>query len=204
LNSLERAVVHDQFAQGADNLIVFFGFANPRKGIANLFEIIDPRLNSLVLACELEPSNPYHRMLLDRINSEPWRGKVVVTGFLPPEEVGRILAAADAVALPFPDGGGEWSTSTHAAIAQGTFVLVTSHDKQGYDAAENVFYARPGNYEEMREAMRLYAGQRVEPRTTLSCQWDKIADAHMTLYRDILVPARSERNSYAKSCTISL
>ena len=188
LSSLERSVVHDEFAHGTDNLIVFFGFANPRKGIENIFDIVDPRSNSLVLVCELEPSNPYHRMLLDQINSEPWRGKVTVTGYLPREDVGRILAAADAVILPFPDGGGGWSTSTHAAVAQGTFVLVTSHDRHGYDAEENVYYARPGNYKEMRDAMRLYAGQRVERRTTLSCQWDKIADAHMTLYRDILAP----------------
>jgi glycosyltransferase involved in cell wall biosynthesis len=189
----ERALVRGRFTLGADKLVAFFGFANSRKGVEDIFKIVDPKSNFLVLVCELDSSDSYHRLLLDQINSEPWRGKVMVTGFLPPEEVGCILAAADAVVLPFPNGGGGWSTSTSAAVAQGTFVLVTSNSKYGYDPEENIYYAHPRNYEEMREAMELYTGRRVMPKTMLSDQWDKIADAHVVLYREVLVVSRSKK-----------
>ena len=194
LNGLERSLVHNQLAPGMNRIVAFFGFANPRKGLENIFEIIDPETNLLVLICELDSSNSYHRRLLARINSKPWRGNVVVTGYLPPEKVGRILAAADAVALPFPDGGGVWSTSAHAAVAQGTFVLVTSHTRNGYDPTENVYYAHPGDHDEMRAAMRTYNGRRVNPKVAVSDQWDKIAEAHVSLYRDSLLHADSNMN----------
>jgi hypothetical protein len=66
-----------------------------------------------------------------------------VTGFLAPEQAGRLLAAADAAVFPFLDGGGEWNSSIHGAAAQGTFVLATSMNKRGYDAAKNIYYAAP-------------------------------------------------------------
>ena len=109
----------------------------PAKQLEQLFEIADPSCDHLVLICDLNPDDAYHRTILDRVNQEPWLGKVTITGFLPADRVGRILAAADAVVLPFRDGGGIWNTSIHAAVTQGTFVLTTSRELQGYHAAEN-------------------------------------------------------------------
>lgn len=45
----------------------------------------------------MDTKDPYHKMLLERMTSEPWVEKVFVTGFLSDEDVVRILAAADAV-----------------------------------------------------------------------------------------------------------
>ena len=187
LTDTTRAVVRRSIAPSATNFVAFFGFANARKGVETLFEILDPNASFLVLMCDLDARDNYHRRLLDTINSDRWRGRVAVTGFLPPLDAGRLLAAVDAVALPFPGGGGTWSTSAHAAIAQGTFLLATSHSRHGYNPEENAYYARPGDIADMRSALRTYMGYRIDPGNTQSRQWTNIADAHVALYREILV-----------------
>ena len=86
-----------------------------------------------------------------------WDGKVTFTGFLSHREAAALLAVADAVILPFRAGGGEWNTTIHAAVLQGTFVLTTSSTERGYDETHNVYYAEPDNLTEMRSALDTYA-----------------------------------------------
>ena len=192
LSDQERSSVRAKHAPAGAHLVAFFGFPSPGKGMETLFEIVDPRSSCLVLICDLSSADPmhrtfhtYHEQLLDRIDSEPWAGRVAVTGFLPSEEVGRILAAADAVVFPFRDGGGIWNTSTHAARLQGTFVLVTARERHGYDAAENVYYAVPGDVAEMRRAVASYMGCR-KTDDVPDAGWESIAEAHMQCYSNAL------------------
>lgn len=191
LNEEERSIIRARFAPTADHLIAYFGFAHPRKGVETLFDIADHRSSSLVLICDLSPADPmhkefnmYHKMLLDRIHSEPWSGRVTVTGFLPPNEVSRILAAADAVAFPFVEGNETWYVSSRAAMLQGTFVLVTDRERHGYDPTENVYYAFPGDVADMRRALNLYIGRR-NTKGVQHTDWDFIADAHIRHYSDV-------------------
>ena len=192
LTARQRADIRARFAPAAEHLIAYFGFAFPRKGIETIFEIADPRSSSIALICDLGSASPahkpfqgYHKLLLDRIHSEPWAGRVTVTGFLPSEEVGRILAAADAAVFPFRDSGGIWNTSIHAAMLQGTFVLTTTREKHGYDPAENVYYALPDDVADMRRALNLYIGRRKTPNAGYA-DWDSIADAHIRHYSGVL------------------
>ena len=186
-----RTAIKRQFCGEAKRLVAFFGFANPRKGLDRLFDVVDPSECCLVLICDLDPSDAYQRKVLERMTSEPWAGNAHATGFLPAERVARLLSAADAVALPFPDGGGVWSTSAQAAMVQGTFVLVTSRERRGYDAAENVYYADPADVSEMRSALRARAGTRVIVNDTVRSLWDSIADAHMQVYRSQISQGRN-------------
>lgn len=121
------------------------------------------------------------------MEQEEWAGKVTVTGFLPAEDVGRILAMADAVALPFRNGGGRWNTSVHSAMVQGTFVLTTSYEQHGYFPSENIYYSRPGDVADMRQGLRLYLGHRNnEAAMAQYMTWESIADRHKTLYQSLL------------------
>ena len=105
------------------------------------------------------------------------------SGFLPAEEVGRALAAADAIVLPFRGGGGPWNTTLQAARLQTTFVLTTASPASGYDAGDHLFWADPHDLEAMRRALQDYAGIRAAaPRQGLAT-WDAVADAHLALYR---------------------
>jgi glycosyltransferase involved in cell wall biosynthesis len=187
LGEEERLAIRSEFALPPTRVVVNFGFAYPSKRIEQLFEIADPSHDHLVLICDLNPDDEYHRVILDRANQEPWLGKVTITGFLSAERVGRILAAADAVVLPFRDGGGIWNTSIHAAVTQGAFVLTTSREDHGYDASGNVYYARPDDVAEMRDALRNYGGsRRPDVDEDPVSEWEAIADAHRAFYAAVL------------------
>ena len=183
----ERAATRAAYSVDGKPLVAFFGFANRRKGVEVLFEIADPDEVRLVLICDLDPWDSYHRTLLKRITSDPWRGRVSVTGFLAPSDAARLLAASDAVVLPFPNGGGVWSTSAQAAIIQGTFTLVTSLDRNGYDPTENVYYAHPSAIGEMRDALKSHVGRRKHVEAGHQrLLWDAIARQHVDMYRSLL------------------
>ena len=195
LSPAETEEVRSRFSRDGGPLVAYFGFAYPEKGVERVFDIADPARHHLVLICDLDPADRYHARVLDLSRKSPWRGRVTVTGFLPKEEAGRILAAADAVLFPFRKGGGEWNTSLHAALAQGTFVLTTSGLREGYDPSENVFYSRPDDVRGMREALLSHAGTKRDGRPSdFQGDWDTIAAAHMDLYRRILeTPASGNR-----------
>jgi len=194
LSEEERAAVRLPFCGTDGRLIVFFGFAYPDRGTELLFQVAEAGQHNLVLISDLNPSNQYHKSLMDQAQSTPWAGKVAVTGYLPAEEVGRILAAADAVLLPFRDGGGMWNTSIRAAISQGTFLLTTSRERHGYDSTDNAYYARPDDVGDMRDALQRYIGTRKDITCVeLDPTWESIAQAHTALYET--VASAGARNS---------
>jgi glycosyltransferase involved in cell wall biosynthesis len=183
----ERAAVRSKVGVHGGELIAHFGFASPAKGIESLFEIADPQRHRIVLICDLSAADAYQTSILALANRTDWAGKVVVTGFLPPEEAGRLLAAADAAVFPFRDGGGEWNSSIHGAAAQGTFVLTTSRERRGYDSLNSIYYAVPGDIGEMRQALREHLVRRRPPSAdSPEAQWDSIAETHLVLYRKLL------------------
>ena len=191
LSDAERASLRARYAAVGRRVIAFFGFAWPHKRVERLFDIADPARDHLVLICDLDGGDPYHRALLDRAEAPPWAGRVTVTGFLPTVEAGRLIAAADAVVLPFASGGGLWNTSLHAAMSQGTFVLTTSDQERGFDPARNIHYSPVDDLAGMREALAAHAGRRNAAAAKLHARpWDEIADAHLEFYARFL-PART-------------
>jgi hypothetical protein len=110
----------------------------------------------------------------------------MVTGFLPPDRVADFLAAADAVVLPFPGGGGEWNSSIHTVSQQGVLLITTSVSREGYDLEGNVFYCRPGDVASMATALGAYMGRKVSPSRERGRTWQQIAEAHLHLYGDVL------------------
>lgn len=186
LSKHERTVARLRFCRPDRRLIVFFGFAYPDRGTDLLFQVASAGQHHLVFISDLSRSDQYHKSILDQAESQPWGGNVTVTGYLPAEEVGQILAAADAVLLPFRDGGGMWNTSIRAAISQGTFVLTTSREQHGYDSIDNAYYASPDDVADMRNALRRYIGTRNDAAAIgRHCNWDSIAQAHVALYQRV-------------------
>ena len=180
LNDAERLAIRERYLPSEKRLIAFFGFIYPHKQIELLFEIADPATDHIVLIGDLNMNDPYQKSLMEKAEQAPWRGHVTVTGFLSPMDAARMLSAADAVVLPIQGGGGLWNTSLHAAAMQGTFVLTTSFDQQGYNSMENIYYAKPGDVEQMRSALQNYAGRKIDPPQLPD--WDFISKAHVQLY----------------------
>lgn len=187
LSAEESLAVHQHFAPEAKSLLVYFGFIYSHKGVDLLLELADPQKDRIVLIGDSDSADLYHKALSESIQQDPWAGKVTMTGFLPVIEAARILAAADAVVLPFREGGGMWNSSLHGAAIQGTFVLTTSHERRGYDVDENVYYARPDDIEDMREALNMYAGRKnTDENIKRFTTWDSIAAEHIRFYHALL------------------
>lgn len=184
LSTVERARLKESFDAEALNLVAYFGFVAPPKGVELLFEVADPDKDRLLLICDLDPSDSYQKAILDLVAEDRWRGKAFVTGYRPPDDVARLLAAADIAVYPFVKGVTRRNASVLAARAQGTAVLTTSHERHGFDEGENSFYAAPGDRETMRQALRRLAGHRAPAGAVLD--WSGIAALHRELYRQVL------------------
>ncbi len=174
-----------QELSGGIPIVCFFGFAHPNKGVERLFEIADPEKHHLVLICDLNSEYPYQKNILNQANQAPWAGRVTITGFQSAQRVGAILAAADAIIFPFPDGAGEWNTSLKAAEMAGVFTIATTQDitKLGYHEERNIYFAGCDQISNMKDALNRYLGTRKES-AEVNC-WEEIAKKHGQIYRAI-------------------
>jgi glycosyltransferase involved in cell wall biosynthesis len=173
--------------QGQRRLIVFFGFLYPAKGVELLFEIADPQTDHLVIAGPADEGSYLEKLRLLAMSTQ-WQGRVTFTGFVSPERAALLLAAADAVILPFRQGGGGWNTSIHSAVLNDAFVITTASKPTGYDETTNVYYAHTDDVVEMRSALARYCGRR--PNFTRgegqdAGEWAIIARKHYQIYADL-------------------
>ncbi|MGD9726974.1 MAG: glycosyltransferase [Hydrogenophaga sp.] len=183
LSTSEVANLRLGYLEGKTRLIVFFGFLYPSKGVEQLFEIANPLTDRLVLAGPVvDPA--YQAQLKEQAALLGWEEGVQFAGFLPSEVAANLLAAADAVLLPFLTGGGEWNTSIHAAQSQGTLIITTSKHPAGDDLLANMYTAAPGSIDEMRNALNRLSGRRSVSRSP-DAQWGEIAAAHLAFYQSI-------------------
>lgn len=183
----EKKELRNQYITKPDGrLLVYFGFMYPHKGVELIFEIADPLRDFIILIGDMKHSDPYCKSLLKLIKNEIWIDKVFVTGYLDVCSVADYLYAADAVVLPFKEGGGEWNSSIYAAVLQGVFVLTTSKLSKGYDETLNIYYARSNDVLEMKEALNIYNGKVIDVHSDeKGDDWVRIADEHMGLYENI-------------------
>jgi glycosyltransferase involved in cell wall biosynthesis len=187
LDSAQRLQRRAQYVGTRGRLVVFFGFLYPNKGIETLFEIANPATDSLVIAGATK-DEAYARQLTEVARSKGWGDdQVRFTGFLSPHDAADLLAVADAVVLPFLGGGGEWNTSIHSALAQGTLVITTAVPSRGDEPSSNLYTAAPSAIGEMREALDRLSGRRIAPSSTEGA-WQKIAEGHMAFYQLCLRP----------------
>lgn len=183
LNSIRREEIRSKYLCGQVRLIVFFGFLLPHKRAALLFDIADPARDHIVFVGEsIDPAVTSE--IEGRQNESRWTGRSTLVGFMESQEIAELLASADAVVLPFRDGGGEWNSSIHAAVAQGTFVLSTSRTETGYDPTRNVYLAEVENVDEMKVALTSYAGTRRNTAMDPD-EWISIADRHQAFYESL-------------------
>lgn len=167
-------------------IVCFFGFAHQNKGLENLFSIVNPDTQHLVLICDLDVRNPYQEKILNIIKQDKWVKHVTVTGFLPSHEVGKILAAADAVIFPFPEGTGVWNTSLKAAENSGAFTIATTKQPEliGYQENRNIYYCACDDITNMSAVLEKYIGCRIKPNMLSS--WENVSKSHYELYQTLV------------------
>jgi glycosyltransferase involved in cell wall biosynthesis len=181
LSTEQKTMIRKGFASEAHRMIVYFGFATHHKGIEVIFHAANPDNDRLVLICELDPHDSYQASIICLAESKKWKGKCTVAGYVEEQEAASILASADAVVLPFIEGATPRNGSLLAARLQGTFVVTTHTEFHGYNASEHTYYASPGNVNEIRDALQIYAGKRFNGNPGIA-GWDDIAVKHFKLY----------------------
>jgi glycosyltransferase involved in cell wall biosynthesis len=210
LTDAERTSVRELYGRTGAKLIVYFGFIQPNKRVHLLFDVADPERCHLAIVGDTfseadlqkmpkaarEALQEYYARVKQLSTSSRWIGKTTMCGFLPSQEVARVIAAADAVVLPIRGGAGEWNTTVHAAQTQGTFVLTTHENRRGYDFAQNVYFAKETDVEEMKRALDQYAGTHSHDPPAHRPTWRSISDAHIELYREVLQGSRYTPRSH--------
>lgn len=185
LNTRDRELLRSKYLGSQRRLVVFFGFINPNKGIHLLFDIADPSVDSLVIIGMSSDDN-YVQLLTKISKLRKWSDEHLHwTGHIPAQDAADLMAVADAVVLPFTDGGGEWNTSIHGALAQGTLVITTSATPIGDDPSKNLYTAEPLNIDEMRAALNRLGGRKINSISPKN-QWIEIANAHLVFYKKML------------------
>jgi len=185
LQESERLEIRNRYVSNDELLLVYYGFVAPLKGVETLFEITAQTGAKLLMVCDFQSDDIYHQLLLDLIVSMGIETKVNIVGFLPDDQLVSVLAASDAVVLPFKSGARDWNTTVASASAQGVFVLTTSFICNGYNKEQNIYYAKPGNTEEMVLAIKKYAGHYIPCRSSMS-EWESIADEHVRIYKGVI------------------
>jgi glycosyltransferase involved in cell wall biosynthesis len=182
LSQAQRAEIRCRYLRGQGRLIVFFGFVYEHKGVELVFDVADPETDHIVIAGDVAAGDPYRARLVALAQGR-WEGKVTFTGFLAAQGAAELLCVADAVLLPFREGGGEWNSSIHGATANGAYVITTSTGGQEYDAARNIAYTKVDDVDAMRAALARWQERRGGADTTDRDVWTAAVASHIRIYR---------------------
>jgi glycosyltransferase involved in cell wall biosynthesis len=195
-------------------LAVFFGFFHPVKDLAGLIEAVAavrrvvPGLR-LVLAGGGESHSVHgsaaaamRRDLEDVARRHGVEQHVVFTGYLPEDDVSRLLRVADVAVFPFDAGASAKSGSLLAALAHGVPTIATSPpgalDRP--TEVDGVVRVPPRNIAALVDALLLVLSDRALARRLAAAgracadrwTWPSIADFHAQLYAQVLREADRE------------
>lgn len=186
LDDAGRQAVRERYGVRAEaRLIVFFGFVYRHKGVDLLFDIADPATDHVVIAGPSNVDHAYTAELQARARRDEWQGKATFAGYLETQDAGALLAAADAVVLPFREGGGDWNTSIHGAVDNGTPVVTTSGSARADDVGHGIRYCPIEDVAAMRTALR-GTRRRPGPAAASINDWPSIVARHLEIYAEAL------------------
>lgn len=181
LNEDDRGLLRRELAKDKRRLLVFFGFVYPSKGVPLLFDIGNPQTDRILIAGDCTDES-YRSEIARHAVDVGWSpSDFDFLGYLDPKRSSDLLYAADAVVLPFVDGGGEWNTSIHGAVSQGTLVITTSKSQSGFDEKNNIAYRAPGDIAGMKDDLDRWCGHRIGSRDP-QAEWNEIAARHVDIY----------------------
>jgi glycosyltransferase involved in cell wall biosynthesis len=209
----DRAAAHREvraalgLAPGAV-LLAFFGFVHPVKGVRYLADAVAALraegrdVHALVvggfesLALPRDEADAFESDLRRDIAASGTSAHVHITGFREPEEVSRLLGAADAGVLPFTHGVTAKSGSLLTLLAHGLPTVVTAGEEREPELADG---DRVVVVEAVRDGAALAAGlRRVLDDPALGARiaergeawagtrdWAVIADRHLAVYAGV-------------------
>jgi glycosyltransferase involved in cell wall biosynthesis len=211
--SVERSAARQMLCQTCNwsndvEVIVFFGFLHPVKGLETLLLAfkqvltLRPQMRLLLvggvesLALPDKQATDYWNQLHTVVSEMHLDKGVHLTGYLPPDAASRYLAGADIGVLPFNHGITLKSGSLLALMAHSLPVVATRHNPPDPDLADEhlVCLVAPRDVEELAAAI-LKLVDDWELRSRLSDRgrafvrdfaWPAIAQAHLEVYQAVV------------------
>jgi glycosyltransferase involved in cell wall biosynthesis len=204
-----RRITREALAMPAEApLVLFFGFFHPVKALDQLIEavaLVGPLFPGLrlVLAGGEESHSvmgqaavKYRARLEDVARRLHVHASVTFTGYLPEEDVSRLLLAADVAVFPFDAGVTGKSGSLLAARTHGVPIIATAPPGtlSGPREVAGILRIPPRNTAAIAEALKLVLGDPdVAARLRAATQtyptpasWDAIAAVHVDIYTDVM------------------
>jgi glycosyltransferase involved in cell wall biosynthesis len=195
---------------GDAELVVFFGFVHPVKGLRYLAEAVAklaaerPRVHLLILggftslALPADEAAAFREELTGQIAAAGAQDRVTIAGHRPAREVSAVLQAADVAAFPFTAGATLKSGALLAALEHGLPTLVTRRpdapeDPDLVDGETVVVAPQVRDADVLVEGLRRLLGDDTLRRTVAEGghalvhgrDWDSLAADHVALYREV-------------------
>lgn len=200
----ERTLWRRRWGIDEDTLLLcYFGFLNASKGGEELIAALDNlgragrRVSLLMIGGTIGASDPTNRAYLElvkrSIRERGLEGRVIWTGYMPPEEVSASFLSADICVLPYRDGASFRRGSFMAALAHGMPIVTTwpQGDAPPLQDGENVLFVPPQDPQALSAAILRLAGD-PELRHRLGAgaralaaefDWGRIAARTLEVYR---------------------
>ena len=193
-------------------LIAFFGLVNRSKGLHTLVDALAGLRERgcparvIVVGGTVGSSDPsnldYAKTIERQIASLGLSSAVQFTGYLDDDTVGRYLAAADCIALPFEDGASFRRGSLMAALRYGMAIVTTPPCTEiaEFVDGKNLLSVPPADANALADALWLL-WQQPDLRATLkrgaaalapAFEWDAIARAHIQFFQQVLETSRDQ------------
>lgn len=211
-----RRETRSRFGWPADaEVVVYFGFLHPVKGIENLLEaharLLKQRPQARLiliggaesLALPGREASSYRNGLQKLVLRLGLDGTVAMTGYLPEDEASRLLSGSDVGVLPFNQGVTLKSGSLLALLGHGLPTVVTRSDPPEPDLSGDAFtrsverrdvpgiaHAISGLLADPTERERLAEGGRGYAR---NLSWSAAAESHEEVYELALRDRRKRR-----------
>lgn len=179
------------------NCVVYFGLIMPRKGLEDFIEL--SRLVrskgldwDLAIIGQVPPRHAEYAKALMK-TSLPYQVRWILGRSS--KEVSDILSQATLGYFPFPDGASERRGSLKAALTAGLPCITTYTEQTPPELAKALkFAATPLDAFEMASRLMVTKAARDQlsqagVKYSESFSWEKIAEAHIRLYRDLSAPA---------------
>jgi glycosyltransferase involved in cell wall biosynthesis len=210
-DAASRAAVRRELGVPPDaEVVVFFGFVHPVKGLRYLIEAVAAlraagrdRLHLLVLGGFTSAALPEPQARAFRAELEAWTGEhgvsehVTMTGHLPAGRVSAALHASDIAAFPFTAGATTKSGALLSAFAHGLPTVVTAADPPDPGLVDGVTVAVAPRVRDAGVLVDAVGGLLADPARrarvaaggaalTAGRDWPHIAQAHRELYARVL------------------
>jgi len=155
LNSYEKEVTKNKYTEGKEYFL-YIGAIHPRKNLTSLlkaFSVFKKKQNSnlkLVIAGRLAWQ---YQPFTESLKTYKYRNDVIVTGYLPGDELVQLLGAAYAmVYISLWEGFG---IPVVEAMRSGVPVITTANSAMQEVAKDAALYADPGNHIDIADKMML-------------------------------------------------